>query len=58
MNRKQKQELRRIEKQIIKTAHYVVGHGLVKPMSPWDGSTRDELELSGILDIPTVEHLK
>lgn len=43
MNGKQKQELRHLEKQIVKTAHYVVGHGLVKPMFSWNDSTREEL---------------
>ena len=40
MTKKQRQELMRLEKAIIKTARYVEGHGLVKPMSSWDGERR------------------
>jgi hypothetical protein len=43
MTKKQRQELVRLEKQILKTARYVEGHGLVKPMSSWDGTTREEV---------------
>ena len=37
--KKQRQELVRLEKLIVKTARYVEGHGLVEPMSAWDGTT-------------------
>jgi len=43
MTKKQRQELVRLEKQIVKTARYVEGHGLVKPISSWDGTTREEV---------------
>ena len=43
MTKKQRQELVRLEKQIVKTARYVEGHGLVEPMSAWDGTTREEV---------------
>ena len=41
--KQQRQELVRLEKQILKTARYVEGHGLVEPMSAWDGTTREEV---------------
>ena len=44
MTKKQRQELMRLEKAIIKTAQYVEGHGLVKPMSSWDGERRETLK--------------
>lgn len=44
MTKKQRQELARLEKAIIKTARYVEGHGLVTPMSSWDSERREILK--------------
>ena len=44
MTKKQKQDLARLEKRIIRATHYVGGHGFVKPMSSWDDSAREELK--------------
>ena len=44
MTKKQRQELVRLEKAIIKTARYVEGHGLVTPMSSWDSERREILK--------------
>ena len=44
MTKKQKQDLARLEKRIIRTTHYIEGHGFVKPMSSWDGSAREDLK--------------
>ena len=48
MTKKQRQELVRLEKQIVKTARYVEGHGLVEPMSAWDGTTREEVAVKPV----------
>ena len=44
MNRKQKQELARLEKQIIKTAHYIEGRGVFPPFREWDSERKKELK--------------
>lgn len=44
MNKKQKQELARIEKQIIKVAHYIGGHGMIRPLNDWDEEKKNQLK--------------
>ena len=44
MTKKQQQELERLEKQILKTAHYVGGHGMFRPLNDWDKEKKDKLK--------------
>ena len=44
MTKKQKQELASLEKQILKTAHYVGGHGMFRPLNDWNKETKDKLK--------------
>ncbi len=44
MTKKQKQELSRLEKQILKTVHYVGGYGLFRPLNDCDKETKDKLK--------------
>lgn len=44
MTKKQKQELARIEKQIIKLAHYIGGHRMHRSRKDWDKETRSQLK--------------
>ena len=44
MNRKQKQELTRLEKQILKTAHYIEGRGMIPPFREWDSEHKKEFK--------------
>lgn len=48
MTKKQQQELARLEKQILKTAHYVNGRGMFRSLRDWDKETKKKLE--GLLD--------
>lgn len=44
MTRKQKQELARIEKQVIKVARYIGGHGMFRPLNDWDEEKKNQLK--------------